>query len=236
MRSEDDKIIEFGLDLTPLLNHVNNDQPANYFLQVKENDSDGSATGQIISYSLIDYTNGSPIIIPCQETNVKIVNNDVTILSVTTAMSLPRPVITTDSLPPAELNKPYNYRLNADGSTPPYLWEIRLDYPETKSSAPYPDISGQKLPLTNNNTGYSTVTLPFDFPFYKRNVNKLYIYSDGYILFDDQPFDWPYLIDKMRLLKYTKQACESMQGGQISAFSAQFLRPSIPASYHFIPA
>jgi hypothetical protein len=201
--TEADKTIEFGFDLAPLINQLNNGQPAKFFLQVQENDPSGVATGEIVNFSLIDYSPATPVTIPCPNTNVAITNNTITRLSVNHTITVSRPDITTTSLPPAYLYQTYNYQLTAANGTVPYLWDARLDYPETTSAATFPNVNNQQLTLTNNNTGYALLDLPFDFPFYKRSVNKLYIYADGYILFDDQPFTWPYLIDKMLLFKYT---------------------------------
>ena len=34
-------------------------------------------------------------------------------------------------------------------------------------------------------------------------ISKLYVYADGYIVFDDQPYTYPYLFDKMLLFRQT---------------------------------
>ena len=197
------KTIEFGLDLAPLINQLDNGQTAQFFLQVEEKDTAGTADGEIINYSLIDYTSGSPVTIDCPDTNVTIANNTVTRLRINHSVILQRPEITTDSLPEAGIYQPYNYPLAASGGSAPYLWDARLEYPETTASDTFPVITGQKLEMSNNNSGYSIVSLPFDFPFYQRSIHKIFVYADGYIMFDDLPFYWPYLIDKMLLFKYT---------------------------------
>jgi hypothetical protein len=217
--TDPDKTIEFGFDLAPLINQLNNGQPAKYFLQVQENDPSGVATGEIVSYSLIDYTSGSPVTISCSSTNVAIANNTITRLSVNHTISLSRPDITTATLPPAYLYQMYNCQLTGANGTVPYLWDARLIYPETISTATFPNVNNQQLTLTNNNTGYATLDLPFDFPYFKRSVDKLYIYADGYILFDDQPFTWPYIIDKTLLFKYTSIISPFMT--DLNLYSAQ---------------
>ena len=201
--TEADKSIEFGLDLTPLVNQVANGQPAKYFLQVQENDPTSAATGEITSYAIIDYSSGPAFTTNCSSSNVPIANNTTTRLSINYTMNTSRPDINTTVLPPASLYQPYSYQLSALNGTAPYLFDLKLDYPETTSTNSFPSTNGQQLVMTNNNSGYSIVNLPFDFPFYKRSINKLYVYADGYIVFDDQPFTWPYLIDKMLLFKYT---------------------------------
>ena len=201
--TESAKTIEFGLDLAPLINQLNNGQTAQFFLQVEEKDPEGTADGEITGYSLIDYTSGSPVIVTCADTNVPISNNTITRLKINHSVIVQRPEITTPSLPEAGPGETYDYQLTASGGSAPYVWDAKLEYPETTVSQTFPVFGGEKLELTNNNTGYSIITLPFDFPFYQRSVHKIFVYADGYILFDDQPFYWPYLIDKMLLFKYT---------------------------------
>jgi hypothetical protein len=197
------KTIEFGLDLAPLINQLNNGQTAQFFLQVEEKDPNNESEGRIISYSLIDYSFGFPIPVICSLSNVPIVNNTTTRLKINHSVTVPRPAITTTALPDGDLYQPYSYQLSASGGSGPYVWDASIEYPETTTSATFPAISGQKLELANTNSGYAIVNLPFDFPFYKKLVKNLYVYADGYITFDDQPFSWPYLIDKMLLFKYT---------------------------------
>jgi hypothetical protein len=52
--TEADKTLEFGFDLAPLINQINNAQPAKFFLQVQENDPSGVATGEIVNRLYFD--------------------------------------------------------------------------------------------------------------------------------------------------------------------------------------
>ncbi len=199
--SEADKTIEFGLDLTPLLSQLSSGQPARFFLQVQENDPGNVASGTIVGWSLIDYTSGSPLYNVYSGTNILIGNNTMTRLGLNHTVNFNKPAIVSGSLPPAMLYQPYNFQLTANNGTPPYRWDARLNYPETITTASFPAVNAQQLILTNNNTGFAIKLLDFNFPFFKKNINKLYIYADGYILFDDQPYTWPYLIDKSLLFR-----------------------------------
>ena len=201
--TEADKTIEFGLDLAPLISMIGNNQPAKYFLQVQENDPANAYQGEIVDWSLIDYTLTTPVITSYPTSNVTLVNNDITRLSMNYTLGFSKPYCTNVTLPPAQLYQPYNATLTATGGTQPYKWDAKLDYPETPTIAAFPAVTAQQLSLTNNNTGYAVKTLDFSFPFYKKVVNKVYVYADGYILFDDQPYTWPYIVDKMLLFKQT---------------------------------
>jgi len=106
-------------------------------------------------------------------------------------------------LPPAVLYQPYDLALTADGGTPPYLWDVKFDYPETAGTAPFPMVTAQQLALTSNDEGYAVKTIGFDFPFYDKMVNEIYIYANGFIVFDDQPYHRPYQVDDMLLFRQT---------------------------------
>ena len=56
--SPDQKTLEFGLDVTPLLGYVESGQEVTFFIMVNEKDADHSATGSLDAWSLMDYTNG----------------------------------------------------------------------------------------------------------------------------------------------------------------------------------
>lgn len=201
--SEADKTIEFGLDLTPILSDLNQGQMAKFFLEVQENDPGNSSSGEILQMALIDYTGGTPQTILCTSTPATLINNSLTRVSVIHSTLFSKPVINTPALPNAQLYQPYSYQLMASGGSPPYLWDVKLEYPESLSTAIFPAVTTQPLTPTNNNTGYAIKVLDFAFPFYQRSVRTLYIYADGYILFDDRPYTYPYLIDPNMLFHQT---------------------------------
>lgn len=201
--TEADKTIEFGLDLTPLINQIQVNQTARYFLQVEENDPGGNDAGEIVNWALIDYTGTPPLTINSPSTNVPLVNNSMTRVSLNHSLFLAKPAITTATLPVAQIYQPYDIQLNASGGTAPYRWDAVLEYPETVSTAAFPVVTAQQLTLTSNSSGFAVKTLDFPFPYYKKTFNKIYVYADGYILFDDQPYTYPYLVDKMLLFRQT---------------------------------
>jgi hypothetical protein len=201
--AEADKTIEFGLDLTPLLSKFATGQAVKYFLQVQETDPGNSYEGEIVSCALIDYTTGTPVTTNFASTNVPLYNNDITRISVNHATNFSKPTVNNASLPMGTVYQPYSCQMNASGGTSPYLWDIKLEYPETTNNTPFPSVTAQQLTLTNNNSGYAIKNLDFPLPFYKKSLTKLYIYADGYILFDDQPYTYPYLVDKKLLFKQT---------------------------------
>ncbi|HNS47737.1 MAG TPA: hypothetical protein PKH94_10895, partial [Bacteroidales bacterium] len=199
--TEADKTIEFGLDITPLLNYLPPGLEAKFFLQVEESDPENWGTGQINSFSLMNYTSGVTEI-PCSETNVPIQQNAMTRLSVVAAINYSDVTIQTASLPPATLYEPYSYTLAAAGGTLPYEWSLRYEYQETSSSSSFPAVTAEQLTPTSNTTGYALKALPFQFPFYGELYDTVYMYVNGFLKFDNSLVTFPYHKDNyLRFLK-----------------------------------
>ena len=199
--TEAGKTIEFGLDISPLLKYISPGQNAKYFLQVIENDPTSTSTGQIISYAIIDYAAGG-VQSDCPSVNVNLNNNDTTRLSIARAVNFSKVNIITNALPEAEINQAYNFQLAAGNGVGPYHWDFIFDFAESySSSATFPAVTSHQL--TTNSTGFAVQNIGFDFPFYGHKFNKFYISPDGYLKFTDQPYTWPYLIDKTLLFRST---------------------------------
>jgi len=98
--SEDDKTIELGLDITSLLSEITPGANAKFFLQVIEKDAYGESEGEIVSFSVIDYTNGENET-TCDQSNVAIVNDGTTTVSVTKAVDYTPVTIDNQTIPNA---------------------------------------------------------------------------------------------------------------------------------------
>jgi len=199
--TEEGKSIEFGLDVSPLLSEINTTQPAKYFLEVIEKDPTGVGTGFVNKLSLMDYTTGTLVETVCPDTDIFIVNNDTTRLSVTKTIAFNKLNIENDSMM-AKLYLPYSHQLNAQFGTAPYKWSLKMDYDETISNTTYPNVSNQILSF--GSTGYVVRNLNFSFPFFGKSYNKIYIYPNGFIKFDNAIYSFPYLIDANLLFRSNK--------------------------------
>ena len=197
--SESDKTIEFGLDLTPLLNHINPGQDAKFFLMVTEKDADAAGEGTIDSFSLMDYTGITPQEIECTQSNVSIAENSKTILSIGHDCNFEPPEITNTALPPAPVLAPFSADMSANGGTEPYLWEWDTDFDIEEQSGFLPS-SGSSL-----GSGYIPVDLGFDFPFYDSVYSTVYVGSTGLIAFESGFDDYlPYNDDDHVVFSHTR--------------------------------
>lgn len=171
--------IEIGLDEKHLLNHVDQKQ-AKYFLII---DSKGGA-GKVNSFSLIDYRGAGPVEKACDQTNVTITPNATTTLSIVYESAANPLKITTNQLPIAQQNVAYSTQLALEGGTTPYTWELFENvYYEVTAGTEAWQITSEVSP-NDSDDGYSEQTLGFNFPFFGDTVNKIYIGTDGIILFE----------------------------------------------------
>ncbi len=201
--TEADKTIEFGLDATPLLSEITSGQPAKFFLMLEEDDPLNLATGLIVSYELIDYTSGV-VSIPCSGSNVPIVDNGLTTLTIIAAINVNQPAIVNTSLPEARIYEPFSQQMNATGGNPAYKWRFVNDYSETQNTAAFPAVNAEQLTVSNSSDGFASKDLPFTFPFYGKSYNKVFPHVDGYLKFDDQVLPWPYIIYEKTFFKNTR--------------------------------
>ncbi|MEI7980321.1 MAG: dockerin type I domain-containing protein [Bacteroidota bacterium] len=182
--AEADKTIELGLDITPLLSYVTPGQTAKYFLQVDAQDPYNEGTGQVISFSVIDYAGASPAEVISSQNNISINENGTIYLTVEKTVSFDAPQILTDALPPATANQPYSFQLNAGGGLSPYTWDLQVDYSEETLQGTFPAITGQPLNPTSLDDGFALQIIDFQFPFYGKLYDTLALSTDGSILFN----------------------------------------------------
>jgi len=189
-----DDHIEFGLDLNPLLSYLTPGQEAKYFLLVTEKDGLPFEQGAINSFSLLDYSDLALNEIVCPTTDVAIVSNSITMMSLKAAIDFDAVVIDNQELPAIELYADYTSQLVASGGTSPYQWELVNDYAKVDTAHAYPPSAGERLSIGGNES-YAVVDLPFNFPFYGQLISKVYPTSEGFIMFKETLLPWPYYIE-----------------------------------------
>ena len=181
--SQSDKTIEIGLDITDLLTYVEPGEEVRYFLQIVEQDPYSQGEGEIVSLSLMDYSDGA-VEVESTMQNVPIANSDTTLVWVNKAVDFDKVEITTDELEAGTAGEPFSQQLEATNGTPPYSWSLKLEYTQGQITESYPAIETNLLEITSDDDGFGILPLDFDFFFYGETYNQLTVLTDGAITFD----------------------------------------------------
>ena len=175
-------LLEFGLDISPLLSYIESGINAKFFIGVIQKDAGGSGSGNIASMSVIDNTSTE---FTSAESNINIVTDDITYMSVVTSVPFDAPMISTVSLSHAEPTVPYSENLVATDGLAPYAWDIIYDYTESANSNAYPTEAVTLITTSGDDDGFAILNLDFDFPFYGQLYDHITILTDGSIVFSD---------------------------------------------------
>ncbi|MCQ2284163.1 MAG: T9SS type A sorting domain-containing protein [Bacteroidales bacterium] len=188
--------LEFGLDVSPLLNYMTPNAPCKFFFNVTEQDPNNSNSGEIVNFSLMDYTSGSEVEQPCPSEHVPIANNTTTTLTLVRTINFSKPIIQDTVIPTFQAYEPLYHQLQATGGQAPYRWEISRDYKEELLSEGAPTMEGNTVQLSNTSNGYAVIPLNFDFPFHGDYYQQIVVYANGYLSFHHRPANWPFLQDE----------------------------------------
>ena len=195
--------IEIGLDITPLLSYISSSSNVKFFLLVDEDCPNGGCNGTVHEFSVINY-NGSPREFASVQTNIPLVPNSETILSVIANANFNKVEISTTELPLGNANEAYSFQLNALGGLQPYNWKMKMIY-DFSTGNENMQLDGSELLIgEKSHYGYVKKEIDFHFPFYNNSYNTVYVGVDGAIVFDKNIFAWPYIIDEELVLKQHK--------------------------------
>jgi hypothetical protein len=200
---EENKTIEFGLDITPLLGEINSGEPARFFLLVDEKDPDGFGTGEIVAFSVMDYNNGL-VEYAHPDKNIPLQNDGLTTVYIDAVINFNQPEIEDNELPVAFTNEPYSHQMTATGGIPPHQWKLVRHFEQESFAGLIPPIEGDQVELNDPESGFGLQTLEFEFPFYGKTYDSVYIHVDGFLQFDDQYLPWPYLYDEHLFIRKIK--------------------------------
>lgn len=209
---ESDKRLEFGIDLSPLLDHIEPNIPAKFFYIVNEKDEDGTGIGTIDQYSLVDYTNGEANEIESGITHQSILDNRNTTLSIIHTLHFSKPIIT-DSIIECTINEPIEFLLHAENGVPNYRWEFSKTYNVEPVVLDYPS-GGTNIFFNDIDEGYASIELPFKFPYYKDGFFKVFLFANGYIAFAQQDI-YLFMDEDLTKLQTTKMIAPFLADLQI---------------------
>ncbi len=189
--SEQDKTIEFGLDLTEYLQYFNSQKSAKFFITFYEFDPNNSFSGKIENFSLIDYTGNIPVEKVYQQLPVNFVNNAKTTFTMKIeVIEVNSPKILSTSIPTHDINQQIWFPLQAQGGTPPYKWELITYYEIDKQTQEYQSFTGTKLTPNEYFDGELSLNLNFDFPINNYYTNKIKVHTNGIILPNHNTTHW----------------------------------------------
>lgn len=200
------KTIEFGLDITPLLSHINSGQETKFFLIVNENDVQNNAEGVVQNFSVFNYNNGVQEFVSPQQ-NVPVANNTATIFAVTATINFSKVQISNDCLPAFAAGQPYSAQLQAEGGSSPYQWNIIKNHTTYQGNTLMPFTSQNSLNPPNPCTPSVGIALPFQFPFYGGKYDSIYINRFGFVAFRQNTYPYPYCKDEVLMMKSLKSIC-----------------------------
>lgn len=185
---------ELGLDISSLVSDFEPDQALRFFLMIDEKDTGSAGDGQITEFSVINYSDDKNESI-CERTNVPIQNNSTTTLTVNTGVSFDKVNIRKEPTSFVESGELFTRQLEANGGSPPYLWELVQDYKEEHFEMAFPEVSGVVLSSMTARNQFSQIDLPFAFPFYGEEHNSVIVDEDGALHFGAEYYDYPYQIN-----------------------------------------
>lgn len=195
-----DKSLEFGLDITPLIDDFVPGKAARLFFGVEERDTSFFGTGTIRYASFLNYINGE-MEIPVCDSNKAIGNNEITYVSAIVEIPAVEKVrITTTELPAPDTTLPYSFQLAAEGGLNPCQWTLCEGYLKQPFTALIPAGAETPLAIVSEYRTYAAVKLPFGFPFFGRSYDSIYINLYGFVSFEPQSIPAPYITDESSVL------------------------------------
>ncbi|MEA1878171.1 MAG: T9SS type A sorting domain-containing protein [Bacteroidota bacterium] len=199
----DDSHMHLGLDITPVLAHLESGKPVKFFLMIDERDPLDLANGSVYSYSIINYLENDTLV--AEKSGVfPIKANQTTILEIGHELNFDPVQVADYQIQYTSENQWLSVPLYASGISGSANWEIYPDYREDTTGREFPELSGDYLPFYTSSDGFLTIDLPFDFPFYGEMFDKLYADESGYLYLQTQYQDYPYSIDKELVFRQRK--------------------------------
>ncbi len=179
-----DKFLEIGLDVSPLLSFVDQDDAYKVFLGIKEVDPLGTTDGQIKDFEIYLHDGTTTKVYGNREEFV-ILDNQTTYIGVTKDLTVQKPIITTEEIPVCHPGQEFNFNFEAEGANDPYQWSLIYEYEEQETTDPYPENNGTEIEPSSYDDSVTEINLPFEILFYGKKYDRVFVSTDGSILFED---------------------------------------------------
>lgn len=181
--SEEDKIIEVGLDLTSLLSKFNDDNCAKLFFVVDECDNTNSYPGSIEYCSFIDYSKSTPNEIVIINESLNFANNSRTVISKIVCLDeIIKPEIYNLNLPILSASSNNWFQFDFFKGEGDNKWKLLPYFDTIITQQKFETLQGTKLTPNENFDASVDLTLPYIFNFGKIKTNRINISANGYIL------------------------------------------------------
>lgn len=212
---------EVGLDITPLASYVKRDQPVKFFLIVDEKDTGNREYGRIYSFGIYNFFSGKDSVL-LDGLDVPIADNSRTMVGLVRNVACNKVEVKPIPMKFAKAGDYVSVQLEAAGAASPFRWELVYGYDEWFGESAVPVAAGDII--YNNNFGNLDyiIDLPFEFTFYGRQYNGIFVTNDAQILFEPQERDYPYAVDttlvfrtRKRIVPYGKPLDYYMSGNCI---------------------
>lgn len=212
--TEAGKTLEFGLDLTALLNYIDNNDYAKIFLMIDEDDQGNAFPGEVVGFSLMDYNTGAPVETSYPYTNVNLINDSQTSLKITKNFAYADVDIIPNTLPIATVYQDYNFQMTAAGGNSPYNWDIAMDYPKSEIAGSLP--TGITSALVTNSDNFGYIDIPFSFPFYDKVYDRLAVHKWGALFVIGGLCPWAYFHETNDYLFYRNKLISPVFSSSLS--------------------
>lgn len=192
---EDSTRFELGLDISRLASSLTPGEPVKFFLVVDEKDPTDQGQGTIRSFSVFNYF-GDTVEYPSAEINVAIANDAVTYIPVVAqAVQFNKIEVAPEPAETVQIGQVFTKQLQANGGTPPFIWELVQEYEEIHFERVFPEFTGDTLIKNGAVQQFTWIDLPFKFPFYGEKYQEVVVDQNGALLFNTEFVNYPYAVD-----------------------------------------
>ena len=190
--TEEDKTIELGFDISPLLNYISPNDSAAFYIIIREYDYQYSYELDIQDFTILTYDTN--IAVEHQYTGeYNIIDNGTTKQKMILSVNYNKPEIITNYIPVINTNQNFAFQMQSAGGDAPIEWDLLPAFTKEKITQTYNSLSDEyKITPNEYFDGLIKIDLPFDFPFSDTIIKSVKVHSNGFVLLDTNTNQWYY--------------------------------------------